>query len=78
MQGALRRKRMTTSFVDHFGKIVKMLQYASSFHNPKLSQERYFMLYVKELITSFLDQFKLDLENIRCIDFQFHVAKLSQ
>ena len=36
VQGALRRKRMTASFVDHFRKIIK-IQYAStfSFHNPK-------------------------------------------
>ena len=29
----------------------------------------------KQLIASFVEQFKLNLENIRCIDFQFHVAK---
>ena len=45
MQGALRRKRVTASFVEHFRKIIK-IQYAptSSFRNPKLSQEKYFML----------------------------------
>ena len=45
VQGALRRKRVTASFVEHFRKIIK-IQYAptSSFRNPKLSQEKYFML----------------------------------
>ena len=34
---------------------------------------------MKEAIeASFIEQSKLNLENIRCIDFQFHVAKLSQ
>ena len=32
----------------------------------------------KQLIGSFIEQFKLSLKNIRCIDFHFHVAKLSQ
>ena len=32
----------------------------------------------KQLIASIIEQFKLNLENTRCIDFQFHVAKLSQ
>ena len=43
----LRRKRMTAFFVEHFRKIIK-IQYAStsSFHNPKLSQEKWFILYV--------------------------------
>ena len=47
VQGALRIKRMIASFVDHFRKIIK-IQYAStsSFHNPKLSQEKCFMLYI--------------------------------
>ena len=35
-------------------------------------------LWKKQSIASFVEQFKLNLENIRCIDFQFHVAKLSQ
>ena len=61
------------------------------FLNPKLSQERCFMLYMsalqgclkgallkKQLIASFVQQFKLNFENTRCIDFQFHVAKFSQ
>ena len=34
-------------------------------------------LWKKQLIASFVEQVKLNLENIRCIDFQFHVAKLS-
>ena len=32
----------------------------------------------KQMIASFVEQFKLNLKNIRCIDFQFYVAKLSQ
>ena len=77
---------MTALFVDHFRKIIR-IQYAStsSFHNPKLDQEKCFMLQVytglfKEcpMIASFVEQFKLNLENIRCIDFQCHVAKLNQ
>ena len=32
-------------------------------------------LWIKQLIASFVEQFKLNLENIRCIYFQFHVAK---
>ena len=56
---------------------------------PK-SKERCFMLYVcstglfkacamKEAIDSFFRRAILaNLENIRCIDFQFHFAKLSQ
>ena len=32
----------------------------------------------KQLIASFVEQFKLNLENERCLEFQFHVAKLSQ
>ena len=73
-------------------KIMK-IQHASTskFHNPKLSQERCFMLYMsalqgylkgallkKQLIASFVQQFKLNFGNTRCIDFQFHVAKFSQ
>ena len=34
-------------------------------------------LWKKQLITSSVKQFRLNLENIRCIDSQFHVAKLS-
>ena len=30
---------------------------------------------MKQLIASFVEQFKLNLENIRFIDFQFHVAE---
>ena len=32
----------------------------------------------KQLIASFVGQFHLTLENTRCFEFQFHVAKLSQ
>ena len=32
----------------------------------------------KQLMFSFVEIFELNLENIRCIDFQFHDAKLSQ
>ena len=32
----------------------------------------------KQLMFSFIEKFELNLENIRCIDFQFHDAKLSQ
>ena len=35
-------------------------------------------LQAKQLIASFDEQFKLNLENTRCIDFQLHVAKLSR
>ena len=31
----------------------------------------------KQLIVSFVEQFKLQLENTRFIDFQFHIAKLT-
>ena len=73
-------------------KIMK-IQHASTsrFHNPKLSQERYFILYMsalqdylkgalrkKQLIASFVEQFKLNFESTRCIDFQCLVAKFSQ
>ena len=69
------------------------IQHASTprFHNPKLSQERCFMLYMfalqrylkgalrkKQLIASLVEQFKLNFGNTRCIDFQLHVAKFSQ
>ena len=38
---------MTASFVEHFRRIIKM-QYVStsSFHNPKLSQEKWLISYV--------------------------------
>ena len=32
----------------------------------------------KQLIASFVEQFKLNFERTRCIDFQLHVAKFSQ
>ena len=60
------------------------------FYNPKLSQERCFMLcvcsiglcnrcFTKEaMIASFVEQFKLNIENKRCLEFQFHLAKFSQ
>ena len=32
----------------------------------------------KQLIASFVEQFKLNFENTRCIDFQLHVAKFNQ
>ena len=68
VQGALRRKRMTASFVEHFRKIIK-IQYASTsgFHNLLLSQDKCCILYVCST-----GLFK------GCIDFQSHVAKLSQ
>ena len=58
----------------------------SSFHNSKWSQERCFMLYVcstrlfkecsmkeatGQLIASFVEQFKLNLENTRWLNFSF-------
>ena len=35
-------------------------------------------LWKKQLIASFVEQVKLSIENMRCIGFQFQVAKLSQ
>ena len=31
----------------------------------------------KQLINSFVEQFQLTLENTKCFEFEFHVAKLS-
>ena len=65
------------------------IQHASTsrFHNLKLSQERCFLLSMfalqgylkgalrkKQLIAPFVEQFKLNFENTRWIDFQLHVA----
>ena len=86
MQVALQKKQLAVSFVEHFKKKhqnrirVKFQSYNPKFMFCVCSTGPCKVCSTKEAIDidSFVGQFQLTLENTRCFEFQFHVAKLSQ
>ena len=90
-QGALQKKQLRASFIDHFKKIIKIRHVYFQFYNPKLWSEKYFVpsvnstvlvqiaLQKKQMVDFLVEHWDKHFdENTIWIDFQFHNPKCQE